>query len=157
MKIRVLFTGKTTEAWIRQGVELYAGRIRHYVGFELQELPDLRQTASLSEEQVKTREGEAILKALRPSDHLVLLDEHGARFSSLDWARNLEQKSAHLPKDCVFVIGGPYGFSPAVLARSNEKLSLSPMTFSHQLVRVVFLEQLYRALTIIKGEPYHHE
>lgn len=157
MKIKVLFTGKTTEAWIRQGVELYAGRIRHYVGFELQELPDLRQTASLSEEQVKTREGEAILKALRPSDHLVLLDEHGARFSSLDWARNLEQKSAHLPKDCVFVIGGPYGFSPAVLARSNEKLSLSPMTFSHQLVRVVFLEQLYRALTIIKGEPYHHE
>ncbi len=157
MKIRVLFTGKTTEAWVRQGIEQYAGRIRHYVGFELVELPDLRQTASLSEEQVKAREGEAILKAVRPSDHLVLLDEHGARFSSVDWARNLEQKAAHLPKDCVFVIGGPYGFSPAVLFRSDEKLSLSPMTFSHQLVRVVFLEQLYRALTIIKGEPYHHE
>lgn len=157
MKIRVLFTGKTTEAWVRQGIEQYAGRIRHYVGFELVELPDLRQTASLIEEQVKAREGEAILKAVRPSDHLVLLDEHGARFSSVDWARNLEQKAAHLPKDCVFVIGGPYGFSPAVLSRSDEKLSLSPMTFSHQLVRVVFLEQLYRALTIIKGEPYHHE
>ena len=125
---------------------------RHVVGG-----PDLRQTASLSEEQVKEREGEAILKAIRPSDHLVLLDEHGAQFSSVGWARNLEQKSAHLPKDCVFVIGGPYGFSPAVQARSNELLSLSPMTFSHQLVRVVFLEQLYRALTIIKGEPYHHE
>jgi 23S rRNA (pseudouridine1915-N3)-methyltransferase len=157
MKIRVLFTGKTTEAWIRQGIDRYADRIRHYVGFELVEIPDLKQTASLTEEQVKMREGELILKALRPSDHLVLLDERGARFSSVDWARNLEQKAAHLPKDCVFVVGGPYGFSPAVQERSNERLSLSPMTFSHQLVRVVFLEQLYRAMTIMKGEPYHHE
>lgn len=157
MKIRVLFTGKTTESWIREGIERYSGRIRHYVSFELVELPDLKQTAALSEEQIKAREGEMILKAVRPTDHLVLLDEHGARFSSVDWARNLEQKAAHLPKDCVFVIGGPYGFSPAVQARSNELLSLSRMTFSHQLVRVVFLEQLYRALTIIKGEPYHHE
>ena len=157
MKIRVLFTGKTTESWIREGIERYSGRIRHYVSFELVESPDLKQTAALSEEQIKAREGEMILKAVRPTDHLVLLDEHGARFSSVDWARNLEQKAAHLPKDCVFVIGGPYGFSPAVQARSNELLSLSRMTFSHQLVRVVFLEQLYRALTIIKGEPYHHE
>ena len=157
MKIRVLFTGRTTESWVRQGIEQYAGRIRHYVAFELVEIPDLKQTASLSEEQVKTREGELILKALRPTDHLVLLDEHGERYSSVDWARNLEQKAAHLPKDCVFVVGGPYGFSQAVQARSNECLSLSRMTFSHQLVRVVFLEQLYRALTIIKGEPYHHE
>ena len=157
MRIKVIFTGKTADAWVRAGIEQYAGRIRHYVVFELVELPDLKQTSSLSEDQVKTREGEMILKALRPSDHLVLLDEHGARFSSVDWARNLERKSAHLPKDCVFVIGGPYGFSPAVQARSDELLSLSPMTFSHQLVRVVFLEQLYRALTIIKGEPYHHE
>ena len=157
MKIKVIFTGKTADAWVRTGIGQYADRIRHYVAFELVELPDLKQTASLSEEQVKAREGEMILKSLRPSDHLVLLDEHGARFSSVDWARNLERKSAHLPKDCVFVIGGPYGFSPAVQARSNELLSLSPMTFSHQLVRVVFLEQLYRALTIIKGEPYHHE
>ena len=157
MKIRVLFTGKTTDAWIREGIERYAGRIRHYVAFELVELPDLKQTAALSEEQIKSREGEMILKAVRPTDHLILLDEHGTRFSSVDWARNLEQKAAHLPKDCVFVIGGPYGFSPAVQARSNELLSLSRMTFSHQLVRVVFLEQLYRALTIIKGEPYHHE
>ena len=157
MKIKVLFTGKTTESWIREGIERYAGRIRHYVSFELVELPDLKQTAALSEEQIKSKEGEMILKAVRPTDHLVLLDEHGARFSSVDWARNLEQKATHLPKDCVFVIGGPYGFSPAVQARSNELLSLSLMTFSHQLVRVVFLEQLYRALTIIKGEPYHHE
>lgn len=157
MKIRVLFTGKTTDPWIRQGIEAYAGRIRHYVSFELVELPDLRQTAALREEQVKLREGELILKALKPTDHLVLLDERGASFSSLDWARNLEQKAAHLPKDLVFVVGGPYGFSAEVQARCQERLSLSRMTFSHQLVRLVFLEQLYRAFTIIRGEPYHHE
>ena len=150
MKIRVLFTGKTTDPWIRQGIEVYAGRIRHYVSFELVEIPDLRQTASLNEEQVKLREGELILKALKP-------DERGAAFSSLEWARNLEQKAAHLPKDLVFVVGGPYGFSAEVQARCQERLSLSRMTFSHQLVRLVFLEQLYRAFTIIRGEPYHHE
>lgn len=141
MKVKVLFTGKTTDLWIRQGVEVYAGRIRHYVPFELIELRDDNQ----------------ILKSVRNSDHLVLLDEHGETFSSLDWARNLEQKTAHLPKDMVFVIGGPYGFPAEVRARCDESLSLSRMTFSHQLVRLVFLEQLYRAFTIIKGEPYHHE
>ena len=141
MKVKVLFTGKTTDLWIRQGVEVYAGRIRHYVPFELIELRDDNQ----------------ILKSVRNSDHLVLLDEHGETFSSLDWARNLEQKIAHLPKDMVFVIGGPYGFPAEVRARCDESLSLSRMTFSHQLVRLVFLEQLYRAFTIIKGEPYHHE
>lgn len=141
MKVKVLFTGKTTDPWIRQGVEVYAGRIRHYVPFELIELRDDNQ----------------ILKSVRNSDHLVLLDEHGETFSSLDWARNLEQKTAHLPKDLVFVIGGPYGFPAEVRARCDESLSLSRMTFSHQLVRLVFLEQLYRAFTIIKGEPYHHE
>lgn len=157
MKVRVLFTGKTTEAWIRQGISQYADRIGHYVSFSLTEIPDLRQTASLSQEQVKEREGELILKSLRTSDHLVLLDEHGKEFSSLDWARNLEFKATRLLKDLVFVIGGPYGFSQAVHDRADEHLSLSRMTYSHQLVRVVFLEQLYRALTIIKGEPYHHE
>ena len=120
MKIKVLFTGKTTEAWIRQGIEVYAGRIRHYVSFELVEIPDLRQTASLSEDQIRQREGDMILKALKPGDHLVLLDERGASFSSLDWARNLEQKAAHLPKDLVFVIGGPYGFSQAVYQRCHR-------------------------------------
>ena len=157
MKVRVLFTGKTSEAWIRQGIGQYAERIRHYLPFSLEELPDLKQTASLGEEQIRQREGEMILKSLRSNDHLVLLDEHGKEFTSLDWARNLELKNARLLKDLVFVIGGPYGFSQAVHARADEHLSLSRMTFSHQLVRVVFLEQLYRALTIIKGEPYHHE
>lgn len=157
MKIRILFTGRTTDPWIRQGIALYTERIRHYLPFELTELPDLKQTASLREEQVREREGELILKAVRSGDHLVLLDEHGAEFTSVAWARNLEQKAARVPKDLVFVVGGPYGFSEAVRARSNESLSLSRMTLSHQLVRPVFLEQLYRALTILKGEPYHHE
>lgn len=141
MKIKVLFTGKTTDPWIRQGIGAYAGRIRHYVPFELMEL----------------RDEEQILKSLRSTDHLILLDERGASFSSLDWARNLEQKALHFPKDLVFAAGGPYGFPAALQARCQERLSLSPMTFSHQLVRLVFLEQLYRALTIIRGEPYHHE
>ena len=157
MKVKVLFTGKTTEEYLRQGIALYASRIRHYVAFELVELPDIKQASSLTQELVKQKEGEAILKAVKPGDHLVLLDEHGQTFSSVDWARNLERKAAHLPKDLVFVVGGPYGFSQAVYSRGDEKLSLSTMTFSHQLVRLVFLEQLYRAFTIIKGEPYHHE
>ena len=93
---------------------------------------------------------------MRPTDHLILLDEHGTRFSSVDWARNLEQKAAHLPKDLVFVIGGPYGFAQEVYDKANAKMSLSPMTFSHQMVRLIFVEQLYRAFTILKGEPYHH-
>jgi len=141
MKVKVLFTGKTTDPWIRQGVDEYAGRIRHYAPFELVELKDDDQ----------------MLKYVRSSDHLILLDEHGTEFSSVAWARNLEQKAAHLPKDWVFAIGGPYGFPPAVQERADECLSLSRMTFSHQLVRLVFLEQLYRAFTIIKGEKYHHE
>ena len=141
MKVKVLFTGKTTDPWIRQGVEEYAGRIRHYAPFELVELKDDDQ----------------MLKYVRSSDYLILLDEHGTEFTSVAWARNLEQKAAHLPKDWVFAIGGPYGFPPAVQERADECLSLSRMTFSHQLVRLVFLEQLYRAFTIIKGEKYHHE
>jgi 23S rRNA (pseudouridine1915-N3)-methyltransferase len=141
MKIRVLFTGKTVDPWIKEGVAEYAGRIRHYVPFEVVEL----------------RDDDQILKSLKSTDHLVLLDERGETFSSVDWARNLEQKAAHLPKDLVFVVGGPYGFPAAVQARCQERLSLSRMTFSHQLVRLVFLEQLYRAFTIIRGEPYHHE
>ena len=141
MKVKVLFSGKTTDPWIRQGIDVYVDRIRHYVPFEL----------------VEPRDETQILYSLRSRDHLVLLDERGAFFSSVDWARKLEQKAAHLPKDLVFAIGGPYGFPQDVLARADERLSLSPMTFSHQLVRLVFLEQLYRAFTIIRGEHYHHE
>lgn len=157
MKIRVFFVGRTVESYLQKGVSVYSERLVHYVPFELVEIPDLKQTASLSESQIKEREGELLLKSLKPSDHLVLLDERGKMFTSRDWARDLEQKGVRLAKDLVFVVGGPYGFSQQVYDRADEKVSLSPMTFSHQLVRVVFLEQLYRAYTIIKGEPYHHE
>ena len=140
MKVKLLLTGKTSERYLREGMDLYVARIGHYVPFELLEVA----------------EGQ-IMKQIRPGDHLVLLDERGQSFSSVDWARNLEQKAAHLPKDLVFVIGGPYGFPQELYDRSDELLSLSKMTMSHQLVRLVFLEQLYRAMTIIKGEHYHHE
>ena len=140
MKVKLLLTGKTSERYLREGIDQYVGRIGHYVPFELLEVA----------------EGQ-VMKQLRPGDWVVLLDERGQSFSSVDWARNLEQKAAHLPKDLVFVIGGPYGFPQEVYDRSDELLSLSKMTMSHQLVRLVFLEQLYRAMTILKGEHYHHE
>lgn len=140
MKVKLLLTGKTSERYLREGIDLYTARIGHYVPFEL----------------VETTEGQW-MKHIRPGDCVVLLDERGQSFSSVDWARNLEQKAAHLPKDLVFVIGGPYGFPQEMYDRSDELLSLSRMTMSHQLVRLVFLEQLYRAMTILKGEHYHHE
>lgn len=140
MRVKLLLTGKTNERYLREGMALYTERIGHYAPFEVLEVTD-----------------DQILKNIRPGDHVVLLDERGQSFSSVDWARNLEQKAAHLPKDLVFVIGGAYGFSQEQYARGNELLSLSRMTMSHQLVRLVFLEQLYRAMTIIKGEHYHHE
>lgn len=140
MKVKLILTGKTNERYLKEGIDQYAARIGHYVPFELLEVA----------------EGQ-VLKQIRPGDCVVLLDERGKSFSSVDWARNLEQKAAHLPKDLVFVIGGPYGFPKELYDRSDELLSLSKMTMSHQLVRLVFLEQLYRAMTIIKGEHYHHE
>lgn len=157
MKVRLITVGKTAEQYIRTGLELYAGRIRHYLPFEMVEIPDIRQASSLSCSQIKQKEGENILKSVRPNEYVVLLDERGTSYSSVEWARDLEQKATHLSKDMVFVIGGPYGFSDEVYARADGMLSLSRMTFSHQIVRLLFIEQLYRALTIIKGEPYHHE
>ena len=157
MKVRLITVGKTAEQYIRIGLELYAGRIRHYLPFEMVEIPDIRQASSLSCNQIKQKEGENILKSVRPNEYVVLLDERGTSYSSVEWARDLEQKATHLSKDMVFVIGGPYGFSDEVYARADGMLSLSRMTFSHQIVRLLFIEQLYRALTIIKGEPYHHE
>ena len=124
--------------------------------FSMSIIPELKSTKNLSEEQQKKLEGELILKQLQPTDTIVLLDEHGKSFRSIDFAKWLQQKQA-VSRRLVFVIGGPYGFSEAVYQRANEKLSLSPMTFSHQMVRLIFTEQLYRACTIIKGEPYHHE
>ena len=136
---------------------MYEKRIVRYLPYERVEIPDIKNAGSLSPAQVTSREGELILKQLKPYDHLVLLDERGARFSSLKWASHLESLINAGTKSLVFVIGGAYGFSEDVYQRADEKLSLSDMTLSHQLVRLFFAEQLYRAMTIIKGEPYHNE
>ncbi|MBR3122779.1 MAG: 23S rRNA (pseudouridine(1915)-N(3))-methyltransferase RlmH, partial [Prevotella sp.] len=134
----------------------YVGRIGHYMPFSVVVVPELKNTKALSEEQQKEREGELILQKIKPTDTLVLLDERGSELSSVAFSQWLQRKQSSA-RSLVFVIGGPYGFSKAVYNRADEQLSLSRMTFSHQLIRVVFAEQLYRACTIIKGEPYHHE
>lgn len=157
MKIKLIMIGKTDTGWIRTGLGVYADRLARYINFSMTELPDIKNAASLSREQLKTKEGELLLRNFSPADHVVLLDEKGKEYSSMEWSARLEDRMAHLSGDIVFVIGGAYGFSDAVYARCNEKVSLSRMTFSHQMVRVIFAEQLYRAFTIMKGEPYHHE
>ena len=156
MKTLLILVGKTTDRHFQAGIADYTERIGHYMPFELVTIPELKNTKSLSEDQQKTAEGELILKLLQPSDTVVLLDEHGCELRSIEFARWLEQKR-NTARRLIFIIGGPYGFSPAVYARANEQLSLSKMTFSHQMIRLVFTEQVYRACTIIKGEPYHHE
>ena len=156
MKTTLLLVGKTTNKHISACIDDYVSRIGHYMPFTIQVIPELKGTKSLSMTQQKEREGELILKKLQESDHVILLDEKGIEMRSVEWAEWLEKKSQHL-RSLVFVVGGPYGFSDAVYARSNGKISLSRMTFSHQMVRLVFVEQVYRACTIIKGEPYHHE
>lgn len=156
MKTILLLVGKTTDNHFIAGINGYAERITHYMPFEIVTIPELKNTKSLSEEQQKTMEGELILKQLQPSDTVVLMDEHGKEFTSVEYARWLELKRAN-SRRLVIVIGGPYGFSPKVYERANEKISLSRMTFSHQMVRLIMTEQIYRACTIIKGEPYHHE
>lgn len=156
MKTLLLQVGKTTDQRIASLVDDYAGRIAHYLPLEVVTIPELRSTRSMSEEQQKAAEGSLILRQLQPSDTLVLLDEHGREPRSVELARWLEQKQ-QTARRLVFAIGGPYGFAPKVYQRAQEQLSLSRLTFSHQMVRLVFMEQLYRACTIIKGEPYHHE
>ena len=148
--------GKTTDKHFQAGISDYVERIGHYMPFEMLTIPELKNTKNLTEEQQKTAEGELILKQIQPSDTVVLLDEHGHEYRSIEFARWLEQKR-NTVRRLVFVIGGPYGFSQAVYARAGEQLSLSKMTFSHQMIRLIFTEQIYRACTIIKGEPYHHE
>ena len=156
MKTVLILVGKTTDKHFQAGISDYVERIGHYMPFEVVTIPELKNTKNLSEEQQKQAEGELILKQLQPSDTVVLLDEHGHEYRSMEFARWLEQKR-NTVRRLVFVVGGPYGFSQAVYDRANEQLSLSRMTFSHQMIRLVFTEQIYRACTIIKGEPYHHE
>ncbi len=156
MKITLLAIGKTADAYLREGIAMYAGRLQHYASFDYKELPDIRNAKSLTPEQLKTKEGELILEHLTVGAELLLLDENGRRFSSVDFAGFLEKKALHSAKHLILVIGGAFGFSDAVYQKATEKISLSPMTFSHQMVRLIATEQLYRAFTIIKGEPYHH-
>ena len=157
MKITLLTVGKTDRDWVRQGLDIYVSRLKHYIPFILTEIPELKNVSALSKDQIKLKEGELILKNIRPADDVILLDEHGKEYSSVQLAKILQDKISYECKDIVFVIGGAYGFSDAVYERANSKLSLSKMTFSHQMVRTIFAEQLYRAFTIMKGEPYHHE
>ena len=157
MKIALITVGKTDRKWVKEGMDIYMSRLRHYIPFSMVEIPELKNVSALSKDQIKTKEGELILKNVRSSDNLILLDEHGKEFSSTEFARSLQDKITYTGKDIVFVIGGAYGFSQEVYSRSDSKISLSRMTFSHQMVRAIFLEQLYRAFTIMKGEPYHHD
>ena len=157
MKITLLTVGKTDRDWVRQGLDIYVSRLKHYIPFSMVEIPELKNVSALSKEQIKSKEGELILKNIRPADDLILLDEHGREYTSVELAKVIQEKISYTGKDMVFVIGGAYGFSPDVYSRANSRISLSKMTFSHQMVRAIFAEQLYRAFTIIKGEPYHHE
>ena len=156
MKIQLWVVGKTTQDFVEQGLTEFCERIKHFLPFEMQVIPDLKDTKSLTSEQVKEKEGEWILKAIHPGDYVVLLDEQGRNFTSVQFSEYLERKLQTVPKTLVFIIGGPYGFSQKVYKAAQEKIALSKMTFSHQLVRLIFAEQLYRAFTILKGEPYHH-
>ncbi len=157
MKITLILVGKTEAEYLVKGVSDYIKRIKHYIAFNEEIIPSLKNTKSLSEEQQKQKEGEMIINALKPTDEVVLLDERGESFSSVGFAGFIQKKMVAGTKSMVFVIGGPYGFSESIYQRANFKISLSEMTFSHQMVRLIFTEQIYRALTIIKGEPYHHQ
>ena len=157
MKITLLTVGKTDKDWVKQGMDIYVSRLKHYIPFAVVEIPELKNVSALTKDQIKTREGELILKNITPTDDLILLDERGKQYTSVELAKVIQDKISYVGKDMVYVIGGAYGFSEAVYQRANSKISLSKMTFSHQMVRAIFVEQIYRAFTIMKGEPYHHE
>ena len=157
MNIKLIAVGKTDNPALQQLISTYEKRLSYYINFNLQLLPDIKNSKSLSEEQQKIKEGELILSYVEPSHHLILLDERGKEYTSIAFADELQKKMNTGIKQLTFVIGGPYGFSQAVYQRSNSKLSLSKLTFSHQMIRLFFVEQLYRAFTILRNEPYHHQ
>lgn len=157
MKITLLTVGKTEDAYIKDGIDKFVKRLKHYTKLEIIDLPELKNTKALTQEQQKSKEAELLLKKLNVTDHVALLDEKGLEFSSVQFADYLNKKAIGSVQSMVFVIGGPYGFDATVYQRANAQLALSRMTFSHQMVRLFFVEQLYRAYTIIKGEPYHHQ
>lgn len=157
MKITLLVVGKTTDKHFIAGIEDYRKRIQHYCPFDIEVIPELKSTKALSESQQKEQEGSLILDRIQAGDRVILLDEHGEERRSVDFARWMERRMSAGGKRLLFIVGGPYGFSPAVYERADEKISLSQMTLSHQMIRLLFAEQIYRAFTILRGEPYHHE
>jgi 23S rRNA (pseudouridine1915-N3)-methyltransferase len=157
MNIKLIAIGKTDDANLQQLIDRYLKRLSHYVKFELELLPDIKNSKHLSEAEQKEKEGELLLAKLQATDFLWLLDENGRSFSSVGFSEELQKKMNAGTKTLVFFIGGPYGFSQAVYAKAQGKLALSQLTFSHQMVRLFFIEQVYRAFTILKNEPYHHQ
>jgi 23S rRNA (pseudouridine1915-N3)-methyltransferase len=152
-----MMVGRTTTGYLAQGIDEYVKRIGRYLPMETRVIPDVKASRGLTPERQKELEGEAMLAAWQPSDHVVLLDERGRQMTSRELAAFIDRKMVTLPRNLVFVIGGPYGFSPQVYDRANEMLSLSKMTFPHEMVRLFIAEQIYRAMTIMRGEPYHHD
>lgn len=157
MKIKLICVGKTEKKYFKDAEEEYLKRLNHYSQVEKIEISELKNAKKLSNDQIKQQEGDLILKLISPGDHVVLLDENGKTFDSKEFANFLQKKFNAGGKTLIFIVGGAYGFSENVYQRSNGKVSLSKMTFSHQMVRTFFLEQLYRGFTILKGEPYHHQ
>jgi 23S rRNA (pseudouridine1915-N3)-methyltransferase len=157
MKTTLFIIGQTRNKYLEQLLTDYKERILHYLSFDIETLPEPRTSRNLTEEQQKTQEGLQILSRLQPTDRVVLLDERGQEMRSMEYASHLSKLLQGSHRRIVYIIGGPYGFSKEVYARANEMFSLSQMTFSHEMIRLLFLEQLYRALTILRGQPYHHE
>jgi 23S rRNA (pseudouridine1915-N3)-methyltransferase len=157
MKITLLVIGKTDDSYLLDGIEKYLKRLKHYIKFDIQTLPDIKKTKHLSEQEQKTKEADQFLKFIQPHDDVILLDDKGTEFSSPRFADLLNKKMIASVGHLIFLVGGPYGFDNSIYQRANHKLSLSKLTFSHQMVRLFFVEQVYRAFTILKGEPYHHE
>jgi 23S rRNA (pseudouridine1915-N3)-methyltransferase len=157
MKIKLLAIGKTDDKNLQTLIETYQNRLKHYINFELEIIPDIKNVKNLSEVQQKEKEGELILSKLAPTDQLILLDEKGKEYRSIGFSEFLQKKMNAGIKQLVFVIGGPYGFSETVYKKAQGKISFSKMTFSHQMIRLFVVEQIYRAFTILKNEPYHHE
>ena len=157
MKIELAVIGKTSIGYLKQGIDEYIKRLKHYVPFEIKYIDDIKNTKNISEDQQKRTEGAKILSLLDKSDFVVLLDEHGKEYTSMQYSSYIQKRMLSGVKKVVFVIGGPYGFSQEVYDRTNDKISFSKMTFNHEMIRLIFTEQLYRAYTIINHEPYHHE
>jgi 23S rRNA (pseudouridine1915-N3)-methyltransferase len=156
MKITLLVVGKTTDQRLQTLIDDYQQRLKHYIPFEIVVIPDLRNAKALTQAQIKEQEGIEILRRITPAMEVILLDEHGREYRSIEYAQWIQKKMS-AGRDITFIVGGPYGFSTAVYERADGKISLSKMTFSHQMIRLFFTEQIYRAMTILRGEPYHHE